>query len=110
MNSQEITSGFNRPRVVEDRYVLQQFEELGIGLTPSLEDIEPYAIAMMRNKEILEGMGLVLGRRVDAMEIEEDSILRGIMLSAIQDPESAFGLLLFRLATEDLKAESQTAQ
>lgn len=97
----ETLAGFNRPRPTDDSYVNRQYGELGIGSTPSLEDIEPHAIDMMKDGKILEGMGLVLGRRIGAQDVT-DPDLRELASLAVQDPKRAFGCLLLQLARDEI--------
>ncbi|GEM_PF-4979982 len=98
------TAGFNKPRPTDDPYVAKQYDVLGIGDTPSLQDIGPHAISMMREKKVLEAMGLVLGRRLDARDAQTDPDLGLIQRLAMQDPEQAFGGLLLKLTLEELEA------
>ncbi len=94
-------SGFNRPRPTQDPYVAEQYERLGIGPAPSLEDIEPHAIDMMRHGRLLEGMGLVLGRGVNAKDLELDEELMSLALVSLNNPEQAFGGLLLKRALDE---------
>jgi hypothetical protein len=97
--------GFNRPRPATTPHIAREYDRLGLGEAPSLEDIEPVAIKMMSDKRIIEAMGLVLGRRIDARETLADPDLLIIGQIALQDPEKAFGGLLMLLTIEELEAE-----
>ncbi len=107
MADAEIIGGFNRPRPTEDPYVAGQYEQLGLSEAPSLQDIEPHAVDMMASGRVLEGMGLVLGRRVDAADAKEDPDLKAIVVTALSDPRQAFGGLLMKLELDRLEAEGQ---
>jgi len=97
-------TGMDRPRPTEDTYVLGQYAELGLGKAPSLAEIEPFALEMMRGRKILEGLGLVLGRRVNASD-RSDPDVGTITMLAVQNPDLAFSMLLVKLTADELKAE-----
>jgi hypothetical protein len=101
----EVLGGFNSPRPAQDSYIVREYEALGIGSEPSLEAIEPHAIEMLRQGKILEGIQLVLGRRIDAKDTQTDPTLAGIYVLALQTPEEAFGALLLKVATDELASE-----
>lgn len=104
-NPIENSAGFNRPRPTDDPYIASQYDRLGLGEAPSLEAIEPHALGIMRDNRILEGIGLVLGRRIDARNTQTDPDLRDLVIVAMKNPEQAFGGLLFKLALEELEPE-----
>lgn len=101
----EIQAGFNAPRPDADPYVLGQYERLGLAAAPSLADLEPHATEMMRSGQILEGIGLVLGRHVSVTDLQTDKSVHKIAMAATRQPEQAFGMLLLHLCTEEIKAE-----
>jgi hypothetical protein len=98
-------SGSQIPRPAKDSYTSGQYERLGLRSDPTLEEIEPFAKEMMQNKHIIEGMSLVLGRRIDSREIASDPALAEITQFALRDPETAYGGLLIMLTLEELEAE-----
>ena len=104
---EEIITGFNRPRPVTDGYVASQYRGLGLGEEPSLADIEPHAVAMMREGKVFEAMGLALGREVFADDVKDDPELAGIALLSYQQPEQGFGCLLLKLTADEARAEQQ---
>jgi hypothetical protein len=87
------TAGFTQPLTTEDSYILKMWQEKGLGDHPTLEDIEPVAVQMMREGQVLEAAGLVLARRVDAKE-------EGVTCLFLTTPENAFGILLLKKTEE----------
>jgi hypothetical protein len=79
-------AGFNRPQTPKDDYAATLYQKFGLGQTPSLEDMEPIATRLLDDPTtIIEGMSLVLGRRVDAREFTEDPELGVAMLMGSAD-------------------------
>jgi hypothetical protein len=99
----EIQAGFNAPRPTENPYMLDQYARLELGVQPSLADVEPHALQLMESGAVLEGIGLVLGRRVDARDLKEDMVMTQIALTAYGRPQDAMTLLLLKLTAEEAK-------
>jgi hypothetical protein len=108
-DSGEFLSGASRPRPTEDPFVAGKYQELGLGETPSLTDIKPHALEMMRSLDVFGAMGIVLGREVNAEEARADPELRAIAMTAVQDPEEAYGWLIARLTLEEIEAEARAS-
>lgn len=92
-SGEEPQAGFERPQVPSDGYTAGLYEKFELGQTPSMRDIEPVATTLLGDPTtIMEGMSLVLGRRVDSQELTEDPELGTVML--IGEPGQKFGILL----------------
>lgn len=103
---EEKISSFNLPRPASDPYIAGQYQRFELGDSPSLADNEPHAEEMMRVGMVLEGMGLVLGRRIDAKEVIEDpDVIGGIVRVGLNQPEQAFGLLLLKIYADETQTE-----
>ncbi len=89
-------AGFESPRTAKDNYTLGLWRKHGLGDHPSCRNIEPVAIRLLGNHETaMEGISIVMGRRVDSRETE---IVAVMLLS----PTDAFGLLLLQSSVEQL--------
>lgn len=104
LNPVENTAGFSRPQSPIDGYAAGLYDEYGLSPTPSMADIEPIAKDLLSDvTTVLDGMSLVLGRRVDAQELTADPKLGMVMMMG--EPGTKFGILLlmrsFSSSTED---------
>lgn len=105
---QEITSGFEQPRQPQDEWVLQKYQELGLGAVPSLQEIEPVATALLEDiTTALTGGELVLGRRIDS-DVDKEPEVLPILLTPGFTGSERFGLLLMQRETEKMRAARLT--
>jgi hypothetical protein len=94
--------GFDQP-ITPDDWVARQYEQHGLGPTPSLADVELIATRLLGDaRTALAGLELVLGRRMDASSMATDEKLRPflrVIMSGVS-PEEKFGALLMMLPRE----------
>lgn len=97
---------FETPQEPQGKLVADLFEQYGLPETPSLEQIEPVAKELWGSPSTrLRAIELVLCRRVDAVEIQQDPLLKDVY--NLQDVDVAFGLLLLyrSFGRQELAAE-----
>ncbi len=94
---------FVEPRIARDEYALEVWRKHGLGDHPSFTQMEKKAQELLSDpRTALDGMAMVLGRRIDA---GEDSTLPLIVL----DAGIAFGLLLAQCEIEMKEANAVRA-
>ena len=87
-----------------DNYVTNLYLEHGLGANPSLEELEAKANELLSSPlTLVEGISMVLGRRVDASEIQQDISLG---LLPLVPQEERFALLLMYKSNEQTKSDS----
>ena len=91
-------SGFQQP-IKADVYTTKLYQELGLGETPSLEQVEAKATELLNNPlTMLNGAALVLGREVMASETD---VLKSIMVPSMNG-QDRFGVLLLQKSIEQM--------
>ena len=85
--------GFIVSRPPRDGWVAHLFEKHGLPESPSLQEIEPVAKALLADIATRnEGIELVIGRRVDAEEFSTSPLFGAVAF--MTDKDQAFGCLL----------------
>lgn len=107
--SQEAVPGFERPQQPRDQWVARQYQEFGLGPTPSLKEIEPKATELLSDiSTALAGAELVLGRRVDGSIEKEPDVLPIIATLGLSGADR-FGLLLMQKQIEAMRGTPPSA-
>ena len=99
---------FDKAQQPGDNWIADQYEKYGLGITPSLMEIEPVATELLSNRSTaISGAELVLNRRVDGNPDKEPVVLPLISTQGFTG-EQRFGLLLMqRQIEENLRRENQ---
>ena len=93
--------GFQKPRQANDGWTAKLYEKHKLGVTPSLEQIEPVATRLLSSPlTLIEAGELVLGRRIDANEKDVTQLLFSPTTA-----EERFGLLLIQKSIEEMMQE-----
>ncbi|MEK7543825.1 MAG: hypothetical protein AAB557_03090 [Patescibacteria group bacterium] len=106
----EAKVGFQQPQIPQDDWVALMYQEYGLGLTPSLEKIEPKATEFLADiRTALKGAELVLGRRVDG-SIEKEPDVLPILTTPGLSGTQRFGLLLMQKEIEKAQATGHASE
>jgi hypothetical protein len=104
MTNQSPEGGFNRRRPSQDPWVAKQLEKFGLSPDASLEEVEPKAMELWKDvHNRLSVTELVLGRRVDARELQQNPDLGEVIMT--EDASVAFGGLLLLQTLEEIHRE-----
>lgn len=96
--TEQAQTDLNKP-IETDQYTTKLYEELGLGKTPSLEQVEVKATELLENPlTMLNGAALVMGREVMA---DEKKIVESIMVPSMTGKDR-FGTLLMQKSIEQM--------
>jgi len=82
-----------------------QYTEQGLNASPTLDEIEPVALRMMRSGEVLGSMSLVLGRDVAFGDLKADPFIARVARLTGHEPEHAYALLRMKVVIENFGDE-----
>lgn len=96
-------AGFDLPQKPKDEWVKGLYEKRGLGVKPSLAQIEPIATMLLEDPSTaIEGAELILGRRVSGDITSEPDVLPLIATPNLSGSDR-FGLLLFQKEIEAMQ-------
>lgn len=97
-------TAFNQPRTPRENWVAQLYQQYGLGVNPSLENIEPIATPLLDSiRTALAGAEMVLGRRVDSNPDKEPDVAPVLNTLGLSGADR-FGLLLLQYEIEKAQA------
>ncbi len=100
----EFEGGFNGRRAPQDPLVAELLEKHGLPQDASLQEIEPVVVQLWENVGTrLTAAEMVLGRRVDGSEPNQNPLLRETLLT--DDPAYGFASLFMLRDLEESQAE-----
>lgn len=95
-------AGFEMPLTAKDEYAVNLWLKNGLGEHPSFREMEPIAKPLLQNDDtLLEGVAMVLGRRVDT---QERNITAPILFT---DPKKRFAILLLQYEIEKMENKKE---